>query len=158
MAADEPDADFIGIEVHRPGVGHLLRMLDERGLSNVRVFCHDAVEVLEQALPDASLQRVLLFFPDPWPKKKHHKRRIVQTAFIALVARKLRTAGRFHLATDWQSYAEQMFELMEGSRDFANCSNEGSYCDSPADRPVTKFERRGQRLGHPVWDLLYRRV
>jgi tRNA (guanine-N7-)-methyltransferase len=158
MAANEPDSDFIGIEVHRPGVGHLLMQLQERGLDNVRVFCADAVEVLEQTLADASLQRVLLFFPDPWPKKKHHKRRIVQPDFARLVARKLRPGGRFHLATDWQPYAEQMLEVMEASEHFINCGDKTGYSHRPAYRPVTKFERRGQRLGHAVWDLIYRRA
>jgi tRNA (guanine-N7-)-methyltransferase len=158
MAANEPDSDFIGIEVHRPGVGHLLRQLQERGLDNVRVFCADALEVLEQTLADASLQRVLLFFPDPWPKKKHHKRRIVQPDFARLVARKLRPGGRFHLATDWQPYAEQMLEVMEASENFINCGGKGGYSDRPEYRPVTKFERRGQRLGHAVWELIYRRA
>jgi tRNA (guanine-N7-)-methyltransferase len=158
MAANEPDSDFIGIEVHRPGVGHLLQKLQERDLDNVRVICADAVEVLERSLADASLQRVLLFFPDPWPKKKHHKRRIVQPAFVRLVARKLKTGGRFHLATDWQPYAEQMLEVMEASEHFINCAGKRRYSDRPEYRPVTKFERRGQRLGHAVWDLIYRRA
>ena len=158
MAANEPDSDFIGIEVHRPGVGHLLRKLEERGLDNVRVFCHDAVEILEQNIADGCLHRVLLFFPDPWPKKKHHKRRIVQPAFVALVARKLKAGGHFHLATDWQRYAEHMLEVMEASQDFINCGEKGRYSDRPDYRPVTKFEKRGQRLGHAVWDLVYRRA
>lgn len=157
MAANEPDADFIGIEVHRPGVGRLLRELEQRGLDNVRVICGDAVEILEQNIVDNSLHRVLLFFPDPWPKKKHHKRRIVQPAFVALVARKLETGGHFHLATDWQTYAEQMLEVLEASRDFINCSANKRYADNPDYRPVTKFEKRGQRLGHAAWDLIFRR-
>ncbi len=158
MAANEPESDFIGIEVHRPGVGRLLRQLEQQGLGNVRVFCQDAVEVLEQRIPDASLQRVLLLFPDPWPKKKHHKRRIVQADFVALVARRLKPGGLFHLATDWQAYAEQMLAVMEASEDFINCSGKGQYAERPDYRPVTKFERRGQGLGHAVWDLIYRRA
>jgi tRNA (guanine-N7-)-methyltransferase len=158
MAANEPDSDFIGIEVHRPGVGHLLRKLEERELGNVRVFSHDAVEILEQKVADGCLHRVLLFFPDPWPKKKHHKRRIVQPAFVALVARKLKTGGHFHMATDWQPYAEHMLTVMEASQDFINCSVNGRYSDRPEYRPVTKFEQRGQRLGHAVWDLIFRRT
>ena len=157
MAANEPDSDFIGIEVHRPGVGHLLRKLEACGLANVRVFCHDAVEILEHNIANGCLHRVLLFFPDPWPKKKHHKRRIVQPAFVALVARKLKTDGHFHMATDWQPYAEHMLEVMAASPDFINCSESGRYSDRPDYRPVTKFEKRGQRLGHAVWDLIYRR-
>jgi len=158
MAANEPDSDFIGIEVHRPGVGHLLRELEECGLGNVRVFCHDAVEILERNIADGCLQRVLLFFPDPWPKKKHHKRRLVQPAFVALVARKLKAGGQFHMATDWQPYAEHMLGIMESSQDFMNCSGNGRYSERPDYRPVTKFEKRGQRLGHAVWDLVYRRA
>jgi len=158
MAANEPGSDFIGIEVHRPGVGHLLRKLEERGLGNVRVLCHDAVEILEQKIADGCLHRVLLFFPDPWPKKKHHKRRLVQPEFVALVARKLKTGGHFHMATDWPPYAEHMLEVMESSQDFINCRGKGQYSDRPAYRPVTKFEKRGQRLGHAVWDLVYRRI
>ena len=158
MAANEPDSDFIGIEVHRPGVGHLLRKLEQRELGNVRVFCHDAVEILEQNIADACLHRALLFFPDPWPKKKHHKRRIVQPAFVALVARKLKTGGHFHMATDWQPYAEHMLTVMAASQDFINCSVNGRYSDRPGYRPVTKFEKRGQRLGHTVWDLIFRRT
>ena len=158
MAANEPDSDFIGIEVHRPGVGHLLRKLEQRELGNVRVFCHDAVEILEQNIADACLHRALLFFPDPWPKKKHHKRRIVQPAFVALVARKLKTGGHFHMATDWQPYAEHMLTVMEASQDFINNRGKGQYSDRPDYRPVTKFEQRGQRLGHAVWDLVYRRI
>jgi tRNA (guanine-N7-)-methyltransferase len=157
MAANEPASDFIGIEVHRPGVGRLLRELAARDLHNVRVICADAVEVLEGAVPDASLERVLLFFPDPWPKKKHHKRRIVQPAFIALLARKLKPGGLLHMATDWLPYAEHMLELMEASDDFVNCAGPGQYSRRPDYRPVTKFEHRGERLGHAVRDLVYRR-
>jgi len=157
MAATDADSDFIGIEVHRPGVGRLLMELERRAIQNVRVFCHDAVEVLEQSIADASLDRVLLFFPDPWPKKKHHKRRILQPAFAALIARKLKAGGLFHMATDWAPYAQHMLEVMEAAPAFVNCSGQGRYSPRPDYRPVTKFERRGQRLGHGVWDLLYRR-
>jgi len=158
MAAQDPHSDFIGIEVHRPGVGRLLMELQQRAIGNVRVFCHDAVEVLERKIPDAALDRVLLLFPDPWPKKKHHKRRILQPAFVALIARKLKAGGLFHMATDWEPYAEHMLELMEASPGFVNCNGQGRYSARPDYRPVTKFERRGQRLGHGVWDLLYRRA
>jgi tRNA (guanine-N7-)-methyltransferase len=158
MAANQPDSDFIGIEVHRPGVGHLLRKLEAGGLDNVRVFCHDAVEILEHSIADGCLHRVLLFFPDPWPKKKHHKRRIVQPAFVELVARKLTAGGQFHMATDWHPYAEHMLQVMATSRDFINCSESGRYSSRPDYRPVTKFEERGQRLGHAVWDLVYTRA
>ncbi len=157
MATDDPQSDFIGIEVHRPGVGHLLIELDRLALDNVRIFCHDAVEVLDRCIPDASLDRVLLFFPDPWSKRKHHKRRIVQPDFVARIARKLKTGGRFHMATDWEPYAEHMLKIMQSTTDFVNCDAAGSYSKRPGYRPVTKFERRGQRLGHGVRDLVYRR-
>lgn len=158
MAAREPDSDFIGIEVHRPGVGRLLMELDERGLHNVRVCCRDAEDVLEDAVADASLDRVLLLFPDPWPKKKHHKRRLVKPAFVALLARKLISGGCFHMATDWEPYAAQALELMQASDAFINCQEGGGYSARPGYRPVTRFERRGQRLGHPVRDLIFRRA
>ncbi|RRQ21673.1 tRNA (guanosine(46)-N7)-methyltransferase TrmB [Thiohalobacter thiocyanaticus] len=157
MAAAAPEQDFIGIEVHRPGVGHLLRLIAERELTNVRVICADAVEVLRDAIPEASLSRVLLYFPDPWPKKKHHKRRILQPDFVALAARRLAPGGVFHLATDWEDYAGQMLEVMEASPGFTNQAGPGRFAERPADRPPTKFEQRGQRLGHGVWDLLYTR-
>jgi tRNA (guanine-N7-)-methyltransferase len=157
MAAQEPDSDFIGIEVHRPGVGRLLKAIHEHQLNNVRIFCADAVEVLNQCIDDHSLDRVLLFFPDPWPKKKHHKRRIVQPAFVSLLARKLKGGGLLHMATDWQPYAEHMLQVMEAATEFCNAAGAGRYSPRPAYRPVTRFEQRGQRLGHGVWDLLYRR-
>jgi len=158
MAEQEPDTDFIGIEVHRPGVGHLLLELERRGLENVRIICDDAVQVLKHCLPDATLDRVLLFFPDPWPKKRHHKRRIVQPAFIELLARKLKTGGTLHMATDWEDYAEHMLAVMEKAQGFRNCAGQGHFSPRPSYRPVTKFERRGQRLGHGVWDLLFERM
>ena len=158
MAAQDRHSDFIGIEVHRPGVGRLLMELEQRDLDNVRLFCHDAVEVLEQCIVDAALDRLLLFFPDPWPKKKHHKRRILQSAFVSLVARKLKVNGVFHMATDWQPYAQQMLEIMQAAPAFVSCNQTGGFAARPAYRPVTKFERRGRGLGHDVWDLLYRRV
>ncbi len=157
MAAAAPDEDFLGIEVHRPGVGHLLLRLEEAGLSNVRAICDDAVNVLRDHLPDRCLDRALLFFPDPWPKKRHHKRRILQPEFIQLLAQKLKPGGHFHMATDWQPYAEHMLAEMEAASQFHNCAGSGQYAERPAYRPTTKFERRGRRLGHGVWDLLYQR-
>lgn len=157
QAAQDPGRCFVGIEVHRPGVGHMLRRIDENGLENVRVICADAIVVLGRHCPDASLDTVQLFFPDPWPKKRHHKRRIVQPSFVELVARKLRPGGHFHLATDWQPYAEWMLETMEASETFHNACGKGQYAPRPEHRPITKFERRGGRLGHGVWDLVYTR-
>lgn len=158
MAAAAPERNFLGLEVHRPGVGHLLLALEQAGLDNVRVLRADAVALLEQGLPPASLDSVQLFFPDPWPKKRHHKRRIVQPAFIASVARVLVPGGCFHLATDWAPYADWMLERLEAdSAHFENTAGPGRTCPRPAHRPETKFERRGQRLGHAVFDLIYRR-
>lgn len=158
MAEQEPDTDFIGIEVHRPGVGHLLLELERRGLKNVRIICDDAVQVLKNCLPDESLDRVLLFFPDPWPKKRHHKRRIVQPAFIELLARKLKSGGILHMATDWENYAGHMLAVMAQTEAFRNCAGRGNFSQRPAYRPATRFEQRGQRLGHGVWDLLFERM
>ena len=158
MAAADPHSLYIGIEVHRPGVGRLLKTLDERGIENVRVCCHDAVEILQQKIPDNTLDRVLLFFPDPWHKHRHHKRRIVQTAFVSLVARKLRPGGHFHMATDWEPYAKHMLKLMQASPGFRNTCPSGGFVERPDYRPVTKFERRGERLGHGVYDLVFERV
>ena len=158
MADQEPATDFIGIEVHRPGIGHLLLELERRDLDNIRVFCADAVQVMKNCLPDASLDRVLLFFPDPWPKKRHHKRRIVQPDFVDLLARKLRAGGMLHMATDWEDYAQHMLEVMAGTASFGNQAGPGSTSPRPDYRPVTKFEQRGLRLGHRVCDLLFERI
>ena len=158
MAEQQPQCDFIGIEVHRPGVGRLLQQLEEHKLDNVRVMREDAVQILKVCIPDNSLDRVLLFFPDPWHKKRHHKRRIVQADFIELLARKIRPGGCLHMATDWEDYAAHMLEVMEQSPAFHNCAGAGNFSPRPACRPVTKFEQRGQRLGHGVWDLLFERV
>jgi tRNA (guanine-N7-)-methyltransferase len=148
---------YIGIEVHRPGIGRLLLTLEARGVGNVRVIRADAVEVLG-ALPAASVAGVLLLFPDPWPKKKHHKRRIVQPAFAALVARVLAPRGIVHMATDWADYAQQMMEVMEGAPGFRNTAGPGRFASRPQGRPLTRFEQRGQRLGHRVHDLVFERV
>jgi len=158
MAGNEPGSDFIGIEVHRPGVGHFLMQLQERGLENVRVLCADAVQAISDCLPDDSLDRVLLFFPDPWPKKRHHKRRIVQPYFIELLAARLKPGGILHMATDWEDYAVHMLEVVTSSPAFRNTAGRGHYSTRPDWRPVTKFEMRGQRLGHGVWDLIVERL
>jgi tRNA (guanine-N7-)-methyltransferase len=157
MAQAAPERDFLGIEVHTPGVGHLLKLVGEKGLQNVRVMNTDAVEILQKRIPERSLDRVQLFFPDPWHKKKHHKRRIVQAAFVALIASRLREDGVFHMATDWENYAEHMAAVMRASADFTNLATEPPYSLRPDERPLTKFENRGLKLGHGVWDLLYRK-
>lgn len=157
LAAAHPERDYLGIEVHRPGVGHLLRLADRHGLTNLRVICHDAVEVLERYLAPACLDEVLILFADPWHKKRHHKRRLVQPLFVALLASRLRPGGRVHLATDWQPYAQQMLEAFGASAEFINEAADGGYAQRPAWRQPTRFERRGERLGHGVWDLSYRR-
>lgn len=158
LATRHPDWNFLGIEVHRPGVGHFLKEAGERGLRNIRVSSRDAVEVMEQQMPDANLHRILLYFPDPWPKKRHHKRRIVQPAFAALVARKLVAGGEFHLATDWENYAEHMRAVLDAAPEFENAVPGGGYAPRPEERPLTRFEQRGRRLGHGVRDLVYRRL
>jgi tRNA (guanine-N7-)-methyltransferase len=157
LAALHPERDFLGVEVHRPGVGHCLLGIESGGLTNVRLIAQDAVEVLERQLPDRSLDEVLLYFPDPWPKKRHHKRRIVQPAFAELLATRLKPGGSFRLATDWAPYAEHMLEVLRASPAFTNASPAGDYVPRPASRPLTKFERRGERLGHEVFDLEFRR-
>jgi tRNA (guanine-N7-)-methyltransferase len=157
MAADAPDTDFIGIEVHRPGIGHLLLELEKRDLTNVRVINADAVEVLKQYIPPASLRRILLFFPDPWPKKRHHKRRILQPGFIDLVASRMQEEGIFHMATDWENYAQQMLALMEASRHFLNRAGRDNFSPRPDYRPVTRFEQRGKQQGHGVYDLVFQK-
>lgn len=158
MAEAHPEVDYLGIEVHRPGVGSLLRKLSAGGLTNVRVMLADAKEVLATRIPDASLSGLHLFFPDPWPKKRHHKRRLVQADFIELVCRKLQPGGYVHMATDWKDYAEQMLALLSQSESFENTAGVGRYAERPAYRPLTKFERRGRDRGHHVWDLIYRRI
>ena len=155
MAATNPDKDYIGIEVHRPGVGHLLMLLNQQDLNNVRIYCYDAIEIMENKIADNSLAGVHLFFPDPWPKKKHHKRRIVRPGFVDLLVRKLKPGGYFHAATDWENYAEAMLPVLSESSGLRNTSPTNDYCSCPAHRPLTKFEQRGLRLGHGVWDLIF---
>ena len=158
MALASPGENFLGVEVHRPGIGHLLLKLEEHRLLNVRVACADAVEFVRGRLKDESLLAVRMYFPDPWPKRRHHKRRIVQPAFVDLLACKLRPRGILHLATDWEPYAEHMLDVIAANSAFRNLSQRGDYCSRPDWRTDTRYERRGQRLGHPVYDLLYERV
>lgn len=155
MARARPEMDCLGVEVHRPGVGSLLRQAQLLDLKNLRVMCADAVEVLTHQIPDHGLDRIHIFFPDPWPKKRHHKRRLIQPPFVALLARKLKPGGRLHLATDWEDYAQHMLAVLEACLEFAN--TEKSFAPRPDYRTLTKFERRGQRLGHGAWDLIFQR-
>lgn len=156
MAQAEPERNFVGIEVHTPGVGHLLHLIAEQQLSNLRVMNSDAVQIMRQQIPPASLDRVQVYFPDPWHKKRHHKRRIVQAPFVSLLASRLRNGGLLHLATDWEDYALHMANVMQTSPDFRSCAvDRSAFSPRPAFRPQTKFEQRGLRLGHGVWDLLY---
>ncbi|MDA9557472.1 tRNA (guanosine(46)-N7)-methyltransferase TrmB [Vibrio sp.] len=158
MAKNAPNKNFIGIEVHSPGVGACLSSARDEGVSNLRVMCHDAVEVFEHMIPNSSLMGVQLFFPDPWHKKRHHKRRIVQLPFAEMVREKLiLDQGLFHMATDWENYAEHMIEIMNEAPGYDNIAQDGDYIPRPDDRPLTKFEARGHRLGHGVWDIKYKR-
>lgn len=154
----EPDKSFVGIEVHRPGVGRLINGLAEADIDNVRVSNHDAVEVLEKQIPAVSLTEVRIYFPDPWPKKRHHKRRLIQPEFVKLLASRVRAGGLLHLATDWAEYAEHMLEVLEASPEWRNRSGLGAYSPPPAWRIHTHFEKRGVRLGHGVWDLIHEKI
>ncbi len=156
VALAQPQTDFIGIEVHRPGVGALLKLIGERQLCNLRIVQHDAVAVLQQMVAPASLAGVHLWFPDPWHKKKHHKRRLVQAEFVSLLASRLVAGGYLHCASDWQPYAEQMLQVL--TREPALANSAPAYAPRPTWRPLTKFEQRGLRLGHGVWDLVFKRV
>lgn len=158
MADAAPEVNFLGIEVHRPGVGSCIGDAGEKQLSNIRLMEYDAVEVLKNMLQDQSLHRVQLYFPDPWHKKRHHKRRIVQPEFVELVRQKLAIGGTFHMATDWEPYAESMLEIMKEAPGFSNTAQDGDFVPRPDYRPITKFETRGQKLGHGVWDLIFERI
>jgi len=158
MAQAQPEKNYIGVEVHKPGVGRLLNNAHLAKIDNLKVYCDDAIEVLAQCIPDGSLDTVQLFFPDPWHKKKHHKRRIVQTAFAQSLRTKLKVGGVFHMATDWENYAEHMMEVMSVAEGYKNAEGEGKFAPQPDWRPDTKFQKRGERLGHGVWDLMFERV
>ena len=157
LAESHPECDYLGVDVYEPGIGRLLAAVAEKRLDNVRLLRGDAVDVLRERFAPASLNRMLLFFPDPWPKKRHHKRRLLQTDFVKLVASRLVPGGHFHLATDWQDYAEHMLTVLEEEGAFVNLAGQGSFCTQGTDRPMTKFERRGRRLGHEVLDLRFER-
>jgi tRNA (guanine-N7-)-methyltransferase len=156
IAALQPQHDFIGCEVHEPGVGALLKHIGEQGLTNLRIVQHDAVEVLQHMIPPASLAGVHIFFPDPWHKKRHHKRRLIQPPFVAQLVTRLAPGGYLHCATDWEPYARQMLEVLSACPELQNTA--AGFAPRPAYRPQTKFEKRGLRLGHGVWDLVFRRV
>jgi tRNA (guanine-N7-)-methyltransferase len=158
LAEHHPHIDYLGIEVHRPGVGRLLLHAARMHLRNLRVICHDAVEVLKDQLPDDSFDEMLVFFPDPWHKKRHHKRRLIDSTFVASAAAKLRSGGVLRLATDWQAYAEQMLAVCNADPLLASLSPDGTYVARPEFRSPTRFERRGERLGHGVWDLAYTKL
>jgi tRNA (guanine-N7-)-methyltransferase len=158
MVQAEPEKNFIGIEVHSPGVGRLIHGAGKLGLSNLRVYLADATDVMEDCIEDGSIDRLQVYFPDPWHKKKHNKRRLIQPQFVQELRSKLKLDGIFHLATDWEPYAEYMLEVMEAAEGYENLAGAGQYSPRPDYRPVTKFEQRGERLGHGVWDLRYKRV
>ncbi|KTC82444.1 tRNA (m7G46) methyltransferase, SAM-dependent [Legionella cherrii] len=158
MAKNNPEINYIGIEVHLAGVGSLAADLHEHQLSNVRIVAHDAVEVFRTQLLDNSLGGVQIFFPDPWHKKRHHKRRLIQKEFIQLVTKKLKPGGFIHCATDWQEYAEHMLDVLSTEPALKNSQHDGGYSPRPLSRPLTKFEQRGERLGHGVWDLMFNKL
>jgi tRNA (guanine-N7-)-methyltransferase len=157
LAESNPHIDYLGIEVHRAGVGRLLLRAEQGALKNLKVICNDAVDVLRDYVPDASFDEILVFFPDPWHKKRHHKRRLIEASFVALLAAKLRAGGTLRLATDWQAYAEQMLNVCNADPALKSLSVDLTYVPRPGFRPPTRFERRGERLGHGVWDLAYSR-
>jgi tRNA (guanine-N7-)-methyltransferase len=156
LAQAHPECDYLGVEVHRPGVGHLLLAIERHEFTNLRIVCHDAVEVLEQQIPLRSLDEVIILFPDPWPKKRHHKRRLIQAPFVALLVERLKTGGLLRLATDWQAYAEQMLEVLDAAPQLQNLAAPERFMPRAVQRAQTRFELRAERLGHAVWDLAYR--
>lgn len=158
MAQQQPNLNFLGIEVHLAGIGSLVASLHDEGIKNVRVAPIDAVEIFKTCLADNSLAGVQIFFPDPWPKLRHHKRRLIQTEFINLLIQKIKIGGFIHCATDWQEYADHMHTVLSGQRRLQNMQADGGFSPRPETRPLTKFEQRGTRLGHGVWDLIFVRL
>ena len=155
IARNHPANDYLGIEVHRPGVGNLLKLIAQDALNNLRIMSHDAVDVVNQMIEPDSLDGILIFFPDPWHKKRHHKRRLIQPEFVRILATRLKQGGTIHCATDWENYAEQMLEVLSAEPMLENTAT--GYAERPAYRPLTKFENRGLKLGHGVWDLVFRK-
>ena len=158
MAIDQPNQNFLGVEVYEAGVGRLINEANKNKLSNLKIIKDDAVEVLTNNILDNSISNFQLFFPDPWHKKKHHKRRIVQISFLDLLSKKLKKDGVVHIATDWENYAEHIMELLESHSHFKNCAGDHMYSLRPKNRPLTKFENRGQKLGHGVWDIIFTNI
>lgn len=158
MARDDPESDFVGVEVYRPGVGALLLRLHEAGIGNARVAMTDAVDFLRDCVAPKSLHKLLIFFPDPWPKKRHHKRRLIQPPFVELAADCLERGGYLHCATDWEDYADWMMNVLGGCGRLGNTCGPGRFAPRPVYRPQTKYERRGEELGHGTWDLIFRRI
>ncbi len=154
LAVMHPENNYLGIEVHLPGVGHLLSLIEQQQIHNIRIFQHDAIDIIKHSIPDNALDGINIYFPDPWPKARHHKRRLIQSEFINLITTKLKVAGKLHLATDWENYAEQMMNVMSARDDFINLAGHGHFIENKALRPHTKFEKRGLKLGHGVWDLM----
>jgi tRNA (guanine-N7-)-methyltransferase len=157
MASAYPQENYLGVEVHRPGVGRLLLNIEKHGIENIRIVCADAIDFLHHRIPERSLAGVRIYFPDPWPKKRHHKRRIIQPEFVRLLASRMRSDARLHLATDWEPYADHMLEVLESGAGFVNLAGKGNFHPKPEWRPETKYEKRGERLGHRVKDLLFKR-
>jgi tRNA (guanine-N7-)-methyltransferase len=158
LATAHAERDYLGIEVHRAGVGRLMLAAEHAQLTNLRIVCHDAVEVLERQIAADALDEVLILFPDPWHKKRHHKRRLIQPPFVSLVVSRLKAGGRVRLATDWEPYAQQMLEVFGANSSLTNLSGGNGFIERPAERIVTRFEKRGTRLGHGVWDLAFQRT
>lgn len=156
IALTLPDCDFLAVEVHTPGVGGLLKLIEEQALTNIRIIQHDVVEVLQNMLPETSLDGVHIFFPDPWHKKRHHKRRLIQAEFVKLLCSRLKAGGYLHVATDWQEYAEWVLEVLGAESQLKNTAKD--YAQKPSYRPLTKFENRGIKLGHGVWDMVFERI
>lgn len=155
MAEANPHKDYLGVEVHRPGIGALFLRMSQTEATNIRVYQEDVVEVLVQCVPEASLSEINIYFPDPWPKRRHHKRRLIQPPFVELLRHKLKLGGRLHLATDWENYAQQMMQVLSGHAGFNNLVGQGNFVENQQVRLLTKFEKRGLRLGHPVWDMIF---
>jgi tRNA (guanine-N7-)-methyltransferase len=158
LANDDPSSDFLGIEVHDPGIGHCMIAARAAGVQNLRLIGHDAIDVLQNQIAEGSLARINLYFPDPWPKKRHHKRRIVQPAFLGLIASRMAPGASLHVATDWANYAEHIDEILENSPLFGCAERREHSGDQPLERPATKFERRGLRKGHRIWDWRFRKI